>query len=414
MVWLLAAALLLGLRQLVLVLLGIAALCLHLFYGDGRPEYLIYDVWEALNQPQLLAVVLFLFAAAIMTRGASARRLIDFSLALTRPLPGGLAFGALLAMAGFATVAGSAIIALVAIGPALYAALLENNYEKRFAIGLLCASSVFGLVVPPSSSFILYGALTGTAVPELFVAGIGPALVLIGLLAAYIFVRHARRDRGRWAPQELWEATQKALPALVVPIVILSGIYTGYLTLTEAGLVAVVLAVGSEVAVHGELDGADLWEASLATCRQFGTLVLIFAFAASINTFLLYQQVPQQLLAVLQGTVDSRGEFLLFSNLLMLFAGLLLDGTSALLVTSSLLEPLAQSFGITSVHYATMLVLNLGLGCLLPPAGTILLAAMTVFEAGFIQVVRAVIPVIGILLTALVVVTLVPGISNFL
>ena len=154
-----------------------------------------------------------------------------------------------------------------------------------------------------------------------------------------------------------------------------------------------------------ELRGVGRWTAEM---------VLIFAFAASINTFLLYQQVPQQLLAVLQGTVDSRGEFLLFSNLLMLFAGLLLDGTSALLVTSSLLEPLAQSFGITSVHYATMLVLNLGLGCLLPPAGTILLAAMTVFEAGFIQVVRAVIPVIGILLTALVVVTLVPGISNFL
>ena len=415
--WLLAVGLLalLWLRQPILVLLGVAALFLYAFFDDGRPEYLIYDVWEAFNKEVLLAIPLFMFAGAVMSRGSIARRLIDFAVAATRFMPGGLAIATVLSAAGFAAISGSAAVTLLAVGAIMHQALIENGYDKGFAIGLICASGVLGIIVPPSIPLILYGVMTETSIADLFIAGLGPALLLIAVLTLYTLVRHGRHSgSGPWDWQEVKRTGLRALPAMPLPVVVLGGIYGGFFTPTEAAAVSVALAVLVELAVHRDLNLRDLWEVSLETSRLMGSLFLVLAFAVSINVFLTYQQIPQQTLAAMEGMIDSPWQFLALGNLLLLAVGMLIDIGSAVLILGPLLEPLANRLGIESVQLGIMMILNLGIGYLTPPMGLNLIVAMGAFREDFATVVKAVLPFIGLMLLALALVALIPQISTFL
>ena len=414
--WLLAIGLLalLWLRQPVLVLLGAAALFLYAFFDDGRPEYLIYDVWEAFNKEVLLAIPLFMFAGAVMSRGSIARRLIDFAVAATRFMPGGLAIATVFSAAGFAAISGSAAVTLLAVGAIMHRALIENGYGKGFAIGLICASGVLGIIVPPSIPLILYGVMTETSIADLFIAGLGPALLMIALLALYTLMRHGRQSGGPWNWQEVKRAGARALPAMPLPVVVLGGIYGGFFTPTEAAAVSVALAVFVELVVHRDLTLGDLWDISLETSRLMGSLFLVLAFAVSINIFLTYQQIPQQTLAAMEGMIDSPFQFLALGNLLLLAVGMVIDIGSAVLILSPLLEPLANRLGIESVQLGIMMIVNLGIGYLTPPMGLNLIVAMGAFKEDFATVAKAVLPFIGLMLLALLLVALIPQISTFL
>jgi len=417
MEWLLVLGLLalLWLRQPVLVLLGCAGRFLYVVYDDGRPEYLLYDVWEAFNKEVLLAIPLFMFAGAIMSRGSIARRLIDLAVALTRPLPGGLAIAAIISAAGFAAISGSATVTLLAVGAIMYQALTEQGYGSRFAIGALCASGILGIIIPPSIPLILYGVMTETSIADLFIAGIGPAAVIILLLSGYALLVHGRRNRGeRWQWTEILQTARRALWSVPLPLIILGGIYAGLFTPTEAAAVSVLLAMAVEMLIHRDLGVRQLWEVTLETARLMGSLFLVLAFAVSINVFLTYQQVPQQLLGVMGGWIESPWQFLVLGNLLLLVVGMVIDIGSAVLILSPLLEPLANGHGIDSVQLGILMIVNLGIGYLTPPMGLNLIIAMAAFRQSFATVVRAVLPFIGILLVALFLIALFPSISLFL
>lgn len=415
--WLLLFGLLalLWLRQPVLVLLGAAALFLYAFFDDGRPEYLIYDVWEAFNKEVLLAIPLFMFAGAVMSRGSIARRLIDFAVAATKFMPSGLAIATVASAAGFAAISGSAAVTLLAVGAIMHQALVENGYGKGFAIGLICASGVLGIIIPPSIPLILYGVMTETSIADLFIAGLGPALLMIAVLALYTLIRYGRRtSKGAWDWREVKRTGVRALPAVPLPAVVLGGIYGGFFTPTEAAAVSVALAIAVEVLVHRDLGLRDLWELSLETARLLGSLFLVLAFAVSVNVFLTYQQIPQQTLAAMEGMIDSPVQFLLLGNLLLLLVGMVIDIGSAVLILSPLLEPLANRLGIESVPLGIMMILNLGIGYLTPPMGLNLIVAMGAFKEDFATVTKAVLPFIGLMLLVLAAVALAPQLSTFL
>ena len=415
--WLLLFGLLvlLWLRQPVLVLLGAAALFLYAFFDDGRPEYLIYDVWEAFNKEVLLAIPLFMFAGAVMSRGSIARRLIDFAVAATKFMPSGLAIATVASAAGFAAISGSAAVTLLAVGAIMHQALVENGYGKGFAIGLICASGVLGIIIPPSIPLILYGVMTETSIADLFIAGLGPALLMIAVLALYTLIRYGRRtSKGAWDWREVKRTGVRALPAIPLPAVVLGGIYGGFFTPTEAAAVSVALAIVVEVLVHRDLGLRDLWDVSLETARLLGSLFLVLAFAVSINVFLTYQQIPQQTLAAMEGMIDSPVQFLLLGNLLLLLVGMVIDIGSAVLILSPLLEPLANRLGIESVPLGIMMILNLGIGYLTPPMGLNLIVAMGAFKEDFATVAKAVLPFIGLMLLVLAAVALAPQLSTFL
>ena len=415
--WLLLIGLLalLWLRQPILVLLGSAALFLYAVFDDGRPAYLIYDIWEAFNKEVLLAIPLFMFAGAVMSRGSIARRLIDFAVAATRFMPGGLAIATVASAAGFAAISGSAAVTLLAVGAIMHQALLENGYGKGFAIGLICASSVLGIIIPPSIPLILYGVMTETSIGDLFIAGLGPALLMIAVLGLYTLVRYGRHaSTSPWDWREVRRTGIRALPAMPLPVVVLGGIYGGFFTPTEAAAVSVALAIIVEVLVHRDLGLSDLWDVSLETSRLMGSLFLVLAFAVSINVFLTYQQIPQQTLAAMEGMIDSPVQFLVFGNLLLLMVGMVIDIGSAVLILSPLLEPMANRLGVESVPLGIMMILNLGIGYLTPPMGLNLIVAMGAFKEDFATVTKAVLPFIGLMLLVLVAVALAPQISTFL
>ena len=414
--WVLAALLvaLLWLRQPILVLLGSAALFTYTVFDNGHPEYVIYDVWEAFNKEVLLAIPLFMFAGAVMSRGSIARRLIDFAVAATRFMPGGLALATVVSAAGFAAISGSATVTLLAVGAVMHQALLENGYSRHFAIGLIAASGVLGIIIPPSIPLILYGVMTETSIADLFIAGLGPALLMIAVLAAYTFILYGRRRGAPLDGAELKRTGRRALSAMPVPLVVLGGIYGGFFTPTEAAAVSVAMAVAIELAVHRDLDLRGLWTVSLETSRLMGSLFLVLAFAVSINIFLTYEQAPQRIMAAVTGMIDSPAEFLALGNLLLLAVGMVIDIGSAILVLGPMLEPLANGLGIDSVHLGILMIVNLGIGYLTPPMGLNLIVAMGAFKADFATVTRAMLPFIGLMLLALAVIALIPEISTFL
>lgn len=414
--WLLAGAmvLLLWLRQPILVLLGAASLFVYTVWDGGNPQYVIYDTWEAFNKEVLLAVPLFMFAGAIMSRGTIARRLIDLAVALTRPMPGGLAIATVLSAAGFAAISGSATVTLLAVGAIMYQALLENGYSKSFAIGLISASGVLGIIIPPSIPLILYGVMTETSIADLFIAGIGPALVMVLILAIYTLALQGRRSGSSWDLSEIKTATKRGISAIPLPVVILGGIYAGFFTPTEAAAVSVVLAAFVELVIHRDMGLTELKEVSLETSRLMGSLFLVLAFAVSLNIFLTYEQVPQQALAAMEGMIDSQWQFLVLGNLMLLLVGMVIDIGSAVLILGPMLEPMANRLGIDSVQLGIMMIVNLGIGYLTPPMGLNLIVAMGAFKEDFVTVTKAVLPFIALMLLGLAIIALVPSISLFL
>ncbi|MEO1038468.1 MAG: TRAP transporter large permease [Pseudomonadota bacterium] len=399
------------LRQPVMVLLGCAALFVYSAYSDGRPEYAVYDVWFAVNQEVLLAIPLFVLAGAIMSKGTIAERIIDLMREITRPIPGGLALAAILSCAGFAAISGSAAVTLLAVGGIMYKALLDCGYSKSFAIGSLCAGGVLGIIIPPSIPLILYGYITQESIAQLFVAGLGPAALLVTVFAAYGFILNFRRREGPWRLGGLGRALWRAAFALPIPGIILGGIYGGIFTVTEAAAVAVVVAVLVEVLIHRDIGLTELKDVTVESGKLLGSLYPVLAFAFSLNVFLTAEGVPQALVTQLGEVIDGKLEFLFAANILLLLVGMIIDVGSATLVLAPLLQPLAEAQGIDPVHWGIVMIVNLGIGYLTPPLGLNLIVAMAAFREDFWTIVKAVLPFIALMLAALMVIALVPEIA---
>lgn len=414
-IWILIGAIvvLAFLRQPVLVLLGVAALFVYAVWNDGRPEYALYDVWFAVNQDVLLAIPLFVLAGAVMSAGAIAERIIAFMRELTRPIPGGLALAAVLSCAGFAAISGSAAVTLLAVGGIMYRALIECGYSKTFSIGALCAGGVLGIIIPPSIPLILYGYITQVSISQLFLAGIGPALVLIAIFSVYAVVLNRKNREGGWRPKQIVRAFGRAGFALPVPFVILGGIYTGWFTVTEAAAVAVALAVIVEVFIHRDLSFLQLKDVAVDSAKLLGSLYPILAFAFALNVFLTAEGVPQALVAELADVISSPVEFLIAANALLLVVGMIIDVGSATLVLAPLLQPLADAQGIHPVHFGIMMIVNLGIGYLTPPLGLNLIVAMAAFRESFWTVTKAVLPFIGLMLVGLWIIAAFPQIALY-
>ena len=402
---------LMALRQPVMVLLGAGALFSYVIWNDGVARYLIYDIWEAVNQETLLAIPLFILAGAIMSKGTIAKRLIDLAVAATRPVPGGLAVATVLSCAGFAAISGSAAVTLLAVGSIMYRALVDNGYSKEFAIGALCSGGVLGIIIPPSIPLILYGVMTETSITDLFKAGLGPALVLIAILGVYALVMNFNKRMGDWSLAEVGLSVRRSVFALLVPIAILGGIYGGIFTATEAAAVAVFIALVVEVVIHRDLGPKDLWGVTMETSKLLGSLFPVLAIAVSINIFLTFEQTPQAIVAGMEGVLQNQAQFLLGANLLMLIVGMVIDIGSAVLILSPLLLPIAEAQGVDPVHFGIIMIVNLGIGYLTPPLGLNLIVAMAAFKESFWTVCKAVLPFIALMLFGLMIITFNPGIA---
>jgi C4-dicarboxylate transporter DctM subunit len=405
---------LLALRQNLFVILGCATAYAYLVLAQEPLDGIVLDAWSALNKDILLSIPLYILAGNIMAAGGIAERLVRFMRAITAPVPGGLAIATVLSCAVFAAVTGSGTVALVAIGAVMYPALLDAGYSRSFALGALCAAGTLGVIIPPSIPLILYGVMTRTNIAELFLAGVGPGLLLTGLMIVYAMLANLHLKRSAWSLTEILTALKDGIWALLMPVLILGGIYSGWFTPTESAAVAVVYALITETLIYRELRLPDLGDVIVNTSRLLGSLFPVLIIAFSLNMFLTYQQVPEQLVSWVAQYITSPTAMLVSTNILLILVGCLMDIGSAILILAPMLQPMAASHGIDAIHFAMIMVVNLEIGYLTPPLGLNLIVAMGVFREQFWDICRAVLPFVGLMLLGLITIAFYPPLSGLL
>jgi C4-dicarboxylate transporter, DctM subunit len=404
---------LLVLRQPLLVVLLAVAAYVQLVWGRGQLDYIVEDMWVGLDKEVILSIPLFILCGSVMTRGSIAARLIRILSALTRPLPGGMAVACVLSCSVFAAISGSSIVTMLAIGSVMYPAMRKAGYDQRFTLGAVMSGGTLGIIIPPSIPMIIYGLVTETSVTDLFAAGFGPGILLTVVLSAYSIWFNRGMPTERFDGKEFAAAFRYGIWALMMPVILLGGIYSGYFTATEAAAVALVYAMLIEIFVHRELGLRDFYEVVLETSKLGGSLFPVLAVALSLNIILIEHRVPTMLVQFIQGYITSPLTFMLLINLLLLLVGCLMTTGEAILVLAPLLAPLAQAYGYDKVTFGIIMILNLEIGYLTPPVGLNLIVAMSAFKQPFGLLCRAAVPFILLMMGCLALVVWQPWIAMY-
>lgn len=404
--------LMLVLRQpLIAMALAVSALA-HLLWGQGRLEFMAEDMWNALDRDLILSIPMFLLCGQVMTHGSTARRLIDILRALTPRVPGGLAVAATLSCALDASISGSSIVTMLAIGSVMVPALLQAGYERRYALGAVMSGGTLGIIIPPSIPMILYAVVTETSVVDLFKAGVGPGLLLTAAFTAYALWRHRKVPTQPFCWPELRRALREGIWALLMPVLLLGGIYSGFFSVVESAAIALVYAVAAERFAHRDLTLRDVLRLIGESARIGGMLFPLIAVAVSLTMLLAEHRVPPLLVTWLQAHVHSPLAFMLLVNVLLLAVGMLMTIDVAILVLAPLLVPMAVAYGYDPVFFGIVMILNLEIGYLTPPVGLNLLVAMGAFRQPFGLLCRAALPFIAIMLACLALVIAMPAITR--
>ncbi|PMR74021.1 TRAP transporter large permease [Billgrantia endophytica] len=387
------------------------------FFGTTSPVIVPMRMFTGMNNFSLMAIPFFILAAELMRIGGLSERLINLAKALVGWVPGGLAAATVLSCLFFGSISGSSPATVVAIGTIMFPALVAAGYDKRFAIGLIATSGTLGPIVPPSIALIIYGSVTGTSVGRLFAAGLLPAILIGSLLIAYcmIYASFKKYERAPFPSlREIGAAFKAAAWGLGLPVILLGGIYTGIFTPTESAAVACMYGLFVGMAVYRTIGLHDLF----GTLRNAGlvsaTLLLITAGASAFSWLLAITGTPTQLASQVLSMTDDPLQVMALLNVVMIIAGFFLDSASAIIVLSPLLQPIAAQVGVDPVHFGIITLVNFSVGMITPPVGLNLFVAMAISKMPLLEVFKACIPLILIMLVALIVITYVPWLSTWL
>lgn len=382
-------------------------------FDFGAGAQVLLEMLQITQSPVLLAIPLFTLAGAIMTAGGISARLVRVMRAGLGWMPGGIALSTILACAVFAALSGSSAVTIIAIGGFL-APALEKDYGKPFSLGLLTSCGAIGILAPPSLPLIIYGVVSGADINKLFVAGVVPALLTMGVLGVYGAIRGWKLPRQDFSWPEFQVAFKDGILALALPILLLAGIYGGFITAAEASVLAVVYAVVVEVFIHKEVKLRQLPRITTDTMMLVGSILVILLMALALSAFLTYEQVPMKATAAIQQVVTTKIGFLLALNVLLLAVGCVMDIFSAIVVMTPLLVPIAQAFGVDLVHLGIVMVVNLELGFATPPFGINLFISSAFFRRPVAEIFKATLPFLLLLLAALLAITWFEGLSLWL
>ena len=366
----------------------------------------------------LLAVPLFILAANIMNAGTVSDRLLAFCLALVGRFRGGLAQVNVIASLIFSGMSGSAIADAAGIGKVIIEMMRrEDRYPAGFAAAITAASATIGPIIPPSIPMILYALVSDASVGYLFLGGILPGLFMGAMLMVMNVIIAGRRDfaRDEAVPlRELPRITVRAIPPLMLPVILLTGIYGGLTTPTEAASIAALYALILAAVVYRKLSLGALYEIIRDAARSSGVVGLIIAGALVFNYIVASENIPAQVANALQGIDISPITFLLLVNLLFLALGCLFDATTMLLIVVPLFLPTCRALGIDLVHFGVVIVVNIMIGLITPPYGVLLFVINALTGIPLKDIIREIWPFLAVLILALIVLTLVPDIVLWL
>ena len=362
----------------------------------------------------LMAVPLFILAGNLMSAGGISERLVRFARALVGGMRGGLAASCVVTCMIFAAVSGSSVATTFAIGAVLIPAMVANGYPRPTAAAVQATSAELGVIIPPSIPLILYGVATDTSVGQLFIAGFGPGLLITGALILFLVVYcrvkgYGNEDGAVRIP--LGPAAADAIIALVMPIIVIGGIYGGIFTPTEASGVAVAYSVIVGALIYRELT----WKAFLKVMRDTSiatSVIMLIIAAAALFSFLLSRTgLPTLASTWVENTFTDKFTFLLAVNLFLFVVGMFIETAAAILVLAPILVPIAVGFGVDPVHFGLIMVVNLAMGMITPPVGVNLFAACQVARLPIEKIVPALLPFFVVIGICVMLVTYMPWIS---
>jgi len=399
------------------IALGLSSVLTILFFGRDSLASLSLKLFETSEHFTLLAIPFFILAGAFMTTGGVARRMIRFAIACVGHLRGGLAIASVLACMLFAAVSGSSPATVVAVGSIVIAGMVRAGYPKPFAAGVICNAGTLGILIPPSIVMVVYGAATETSVGKLFMAGVVPGLLLGLMLMVAIYVRARAmklKPQPRASVREVLVSGRDSMWGLLLIVIILGGIYGGIFTPTEAAAVSAVYAFVVAIFVYKDIGIRRVPRVLIDASRVTVMLMFIIANALLFAHVLTTERIPQAIAEQILASGMPPWAFLVVVNLLLLAAGNFMEPTGIILILAPILFPIAQQLGIDPVHLGIIMTVNLEIGMVTPPVGLNLFVTSGITQMSVLEVVRAALPWLSVLVLFLIIVTYVPAISLWL
>lgn len=400
--------------------IGLATLATMLLSMDLLPALttLAQRMAGGLNSFALLAIPFFVLSGLLMGRGGIAKRLIECAMALVGALPGGLALVNVLSCMLFGAISGSAVAATSAIGSFMLPEMKKQGYDDSYSAAVTAAAATTGMLIPPSNIMIVYAiASGGVSIAALFVAGYLPG-ILLGVALMIVCAGYARVKGypvGARLPLKLvFSKIAAAIPSLLMIIVVIGGIIKGAFTATEAGAIAVVYSFVLAVLVYKEVAWADLGKILLKSTETTAIVLALIATSAAMSWILSYENIPQSISAGLLALSENPIIILLIINLILLVVGAFMDMTPAVLIFTPIFLPVAMELGVSPLHFGIMMILNLSIGLVSPPVGSVLFVACAVAKVKLEQMIKPLMPMYAAMIVVLMLVTYVPAISEWL
>ena len=399
------------------VSIGIASVAGVALSGQVPMLVIPKEIFTAIDKYPLAAIPFFILAGNLMEVGGISRRLVDFAKSLVGGMQGGLAATCVLTCMIFASVSGSSVATTFAIGAILIPAMIRHGYPTPFAASLQAVSAELGVIIPPSIPLILYGVAAEVSIGELFIAGFGPGLLIGGALIVFVLVwsrikGYGRNDgEGRVA---FVPALRNAALALLMPVIILGGIYGGVFTPTEASVVAVFYALAVGMLVYREIRFEDLAPIFRKSVISSAVIMFIIANAGLFSFLITRAGVPEQIGEFLRESLSDPVHFLLGVNAALFVIGMFIETSASIIVLAPILVPVAVSYGVDPVHFGTIMIMNLAMGMITPPFGVNLFAACSVAKISIDRMIGSLIPFVLVIVACLMIVTYVPQLSLFL
>lgn len=396
------------------------------FFDPILPANAVYafrSMVTALDSYALLAIPLFILSGNIMARGGISRKLFDFFSYFIGNKTAGLPIAAIITCLFYGAISGSGPATVAAVGSMTIPLLVELGYDKKFVVAMIAVAGGLGVIIPPSIPFIVYGQSSGASVGDLFIAGILPGMLIAScmILYAYFYCKIKGEDKEKLLAntKELRSRGfivmfKDSFWSLLTPVIILGGIYSGIVTPTEAANISVVYALIISLFIYKSLKFKDLSVVMKETVNTAAPILLVVSIATVFGKVLTFMQAPQLISAAITGTFTTKVSILLVINVILLFVGMVMDTTPAILILTPIFMPIIQSIGIDPLHFGIIMVVNLAIGFVTPPIGINLFVASSLTGISVMDIAKRAVPFIIAFIFALMLITFVPGISLML